>query len=133
MPYTYTEPSGGVFADAKSEVRYLVQDRTPSEPFSLSDAEIMYELANANQDRRRAAASVAFQMAIRYGQEATTAKSVANTSLSRDYEKAKKTYEGLARTLLQGGAGAAPAPIFTGDTGSGTPQFTLGQFDNTAS
>lgn len=128
MAYTYTEPTGGVFSDAVSEVRYYLGDTTPAAPFSLSDAEIQFELAQSSNNRKLAAANAAYKMAVRYGSEATTSKSVGNLSLTRSYASLRDQYAALATQLRTGAdTGATGGPAFTG--GDGTPQFTVGQFD----
>lgn len=128
MAYTYSEPSGGVFADAVSEVRYLLGDTTPSAPFSLTDAEIQYELAQAGGNRRLAAANAAYRMATRYSEQAVTTKSVGNLSLTKEYSSTADRYSRLAEQLRSGSdKGLVGGPIFTAD--STTPQFTLGMND----
>lgn len=129
MSYTYDEPVDGVFEDTVSNVRYLLGDKAPSTPFSLSDGEIQFELAQAVNVISVAAANAAFSMSIRYSAEAVTSKSVGNLSLSRDYAGMAGRFMALSRNLRsKANVGAVASGIFTGGTNI-DPQFTTGQFD----
>lgn len=132
MAYTYTEPVGGVFVDAISEVRYYLNDRTPAAPFSLSDAEITFELGQVSQNRLLAASNAASIMAVVYGSQATTNKSVGNLSIAKRYDGLRDMYDALSRRLrAQSSSGRVAGGIFTGT--STDPEFYVGQFDNTES
>lgn len=125
--YTYAPPVGGVFPTVKDRVRYLVGDRRPAAPFSLSDSEIEFELLEASNDPNEAAARVAHAMADSYSSESATSKSVGSLSISRGYSDTARRFYLKARALR--GSGGAVAGIFTGGA-AGEPQFFVGQFDN---
>ena len=133
MAYTYTEPASGVFASAVSEVRFLLGDTVPASPFSLTDAQIEYLIAQRSDNRRAAAADAAFKMSNIYtSYSSTTAKSVGNLSLSKSYGDAADRYRGLSAELRRSvdlGSNNAPG-LIQYDTDTVTPQFYLGQFDN---
>ena len=130
MPYTYEEPDEdtGLFDEPWYEVRYLVNDKTPAAPFSLSDAEVKRELAQAGGSVYRAAAEVAFQMALAYGRQAVTSKSVGSLSISRSYSGLQAQYEALSRMLRRRGNGRTASAVFTGDEAQ--VEFFVGQHDN---
>jgi hypothetical protein len=130
MAYTYTAPVAGVFADPRSEVRFLIQDTAPSAPDSLGDEELAYLLAQSGDDRRRAAARAARQMAkVFVRKSGVTSKSVNGLSLSYSYSDLAQSYLALADDLekdLEGG-GLAYRAIYTG---GGPSAFSAGMFDN---
>lgn len=125
--YNYSEPIGGVFSTDLFEVRYLLGDTAPSAPFSLSDAEIEYEISQASTPRV-AAANVAYKMSNLYGRESVTSKSVGDTSISRNYASVAGHYRVLALKLRSNAdRGAVAGVLWTGPT---EPEFTLGKHDN---
>jgi hypothetical protein len=130
MSYTYNEPTGGVFGDDVSRVRYLLSDKTPAAPFSLSDGEIQYELTAAAGNVNLAAASVAYKMGQAYTRQATTSKSVGDLSLSRNYSGVAQSFFALSDELRSGRAtnGITASGFFVADQPI-EPAFYVGQFD----
>lgn len=133
MAYSYFPPTGGVFAQARSEVRFLLQDTAPAAPDSLQDEELDYLLVQTSQDRRKAAARAARRMALVYSRKSgVSSKSVNGLSLSYNYADLAQTYLALAEDLendVEGG-GLAFAPVWTGSDDRADP-FDEGMFDNT--
>jgi len=140
MTYTYVEPdvTTGIFPDPVSEARYLLGDTDPTGPFSLTDAEMGYEIAKTRNDDgspypRAAAANAAYKMGMRYQKEAAvTSKSVGGLSLSVNYSQQALAYKNMSDQIRRerdlGSSMAAFVPSYAVvDT-----QFTLGQFDYTA-
>lgn len=128
MAYTYNPPTDGAF-DAISEVRYIVGDRRPGvTAFSLSDAEIAFELQRVNGNRQAAAAAVAQVMGDSFSSESATSKSAGGLSISRDYADTAKRYYLKARSLRRGTR--VSAGFYTGTHSA--PQFSLGMHDYTA-
>jgi hypothetical protein len=136
--YTYTEPAGGSFNSATSEIRFLINDTKPAAPDSLSDDELSYLLGQqADGSRRRAAAAAARRMAGRFARKSgVMSKSVNGLTLQYSYGQLATSYHELAHDLETGAetGGDAMTPIWTGDTdASNTPTdgvFGQGLFDN---
>lgn len=137
MTYTYSEPSGGVFPDDRSHVRYLIGDTAPAAPFSLTDAEIDFELAStvnpdATNNIRQAAGNVAYRMSLAYQKAANDkSKSVGNLSISSAYAEQAAAFKSISIAIRKGydmGNDQAAGQVWY-DTTDVNPQFHLGQFD----
>lgn len=108
MAYTYTQPSGGVWAADKDRIRFLVRDTSPRPPHSLSDEEIQALIAEwqtANPatpiDHYAIAAEVAEAMGDSYaGVGEGGSKAVGNVSLSRaSHAHTARRYTAMAARL----------------------------------
>jgi hypothetical protein len=129
--YTYSEPVAGVYSEPWYEVRYLLNDTVPAAPFSLSDAEIQYELVAVAGVVRFAAANVAMKMSGRYSSQAVKSKHVGNTSISRDYTHVSGYYRMLATNIRSNkDRGYMPAVYYTGGVTAADAQFTVTADDN---
>lgn len=125
MSFTYTQPTAGVFATPKDEIRFLIQD-TVQNQFSLSDEEILYLYTSLGNQLYLAASQAALQLSVAYAKEATIAsKSVGDLSLSLSYMDTSAEYKHLAEHLRLGKIGNSLS-VFYNESDS---QFVMGQFD----
>lgn len=137
MSYTYNEPESGVFTDDVSWIRYLINDTNPSAPFSLTDAQIEFEIVqmknpDGSTNIRQSAGNVAYRMSMAYQKAAdASSKSVGYLSLSYNYGAQAAAYKALSNEVRKGydlGLDQIAGQIWY-DTGDVEPQFHLRQFD----
>lgn len=125
MTFSYTEPSAGVYANAKDEVRFLMLD-TVETTFSLSDEKIAYLLKQFDNKVYLAAAQGALSLSVAYAKEATIAsKSVGDLSLSLSYMDTSAEYKHLSEHLRLGKIDNTLSVYFV----DAPQQFVIGQFD----
>jgi hypothetical protein len=130
--WSYTQPSDGVYANDSDQVRFLLNDTSPTPAFSLSDEELEFLLVSATENGetnvRLAASRAARRMATAYTKSAAKMKNVGMLKLQFDYKDSAAAYSALADELLNNeGAGGPSGPIYA-DAGPGP--FCEDQFDN---
>lgn len=137
MSYTYNEPAAGVFPDETSYVRYLIHDTSPAAPFSLTDAEVEFEIVqmknpDGTSNIRQSAGNVAYRMSMEYQKAADAAsKSVGSLHLSYNYSAQAGAYKSISNEVRKGYDHGLDqnAGVIWYDTGDVEPQFHLNQFD----
>jgi hypothetical protein len=127
--YSYSPPVGGVFTAQKDEVRFLLNDTTPSAPYSVSDEEIQYLLVQAGNDVYQAASRAARRMATAYAKSAGSTKRVGNLALTKDAAAQAAAYNALAEELASGDGDDAPM-MGNAIACDGPGPFWERQFDN---
>lgn len=128
MTFSYTAPP----VQPSDQVRFWSGD-TVSKPYSVSNEEIGFLLNELDQNVMAAAAVVADRIADYWSATASTGgnKTVGPFSApTPDSAQLEATWRARAVRLRNGGPGAG---LFAGGslfTGSATPEFTVGMFDN---